>query len=436
MPIHTNPEGESPIAMSAKRAKTAPNVTVRVKEGRAGKYPCTRQYHGDILVDDEVAGSFSVTFVDRKKAGAQFHTACDAESSELQELGCVLFGSDGTPRYPALKNDASVKSGGFLYIDSWKVAAEHCKDGSTEIGAWGLRALLLSCPRIGSKWRVAAYIAESQGVDEDPFSGAMERFHAQMAGIPEDPAEKRVRMSKRNDAMAKDSLQFLRAGFAELAQADGGWLYITGGMLKSVPDLMTHEAALAMPLRLKKDSSQAATGLTAKDEELLAKLVASSERSTAETLQLIDGLVADGANLSRAAVLHFAVANGRNDMIQPLLSRGANVNAKDPRARGATALMIAASKALSKVRRDMTEHDTHMVAMLIALGADKNVVDDEGCSALGYYYAAIRGMNDFNAALLGHVLGGPRYKVDKTLQVMLTPTSGPTAADMDRADDH
>ena len=77
--------------------------------------------------------------------------------------------------------------------------------------------------------------------------------------------------------------------------------------------------------------------------------------------------------------------------------------------------------------------DITLVATLIALGADKDVVDNDGVSALGHYFKSIRRYNDL-CATFG--MKGPKLKVDPTLRRMLTPAGGPTAADMDCADDH
>ena len=77
--------------------------------GYQGDYECTRSFGGDVLVDSLKVGSFRAHIVDRQRAGSIFHSACDAESAELQEMGCVLFSSNGNPRYPALKSDASVQ---------------------------------------------------------------------------------------------------------------------------------------------------------------------------------------------------------------------------------------------------------------------------------------------------------------------------------------
>ena len=41
------------------------------------------------------------------------------------------------------------------------------------------------------------------------------------------------------------------------------------------------------------------------------------------------------------------------------------------------------------------------------------------------HYSSVRGVNDFTAALVGV----PKAKADPTLQMMLMPSDGPTAAD-------
>ena len=81
----------------------------------------------------------------------------------------------------------------------------------------------------------------------------------------------------------------------------------------------------------------------------------------------------------------------------------------------------------------MTIQTAVLMETLIALGADKNAVDDDGCSALGYYLRAIRDSNDFSATF-GIV--SMKQKEDPLLRRMLTPEGGPTAADINCADDH
>jgi hypothetical protein len=81
-------------------------------------------------------------------------------------MGCVLFGSDGKPRYPTIKSDASAQEGGFLYVSTFSVAPEFREDGATDVGAVAIGALLCH-PDIIQRWTVAAYISERQsGVDD------------------------------------------------------------------------------------------------------------------------------------------------------------------------------------------------------------------------------------------------------------------------------
>ena len=74
----------------------------------------TRHFSAKIKVNGKPGGTLSGRLLERPSR--DFHSACDSDSQELQEMGCVLFGSDGRPRYSAIKSDASTGSGGFLYI--------------------------------------------------------------------------------------------------------------------------------------------------------------------------------------------------------------------------------------------------------------------------------------------------------------------------------
>ena len=403
--------------------------------GRQGEYECTRCFDGDILVGGQKAGSFSAHLIDRDRAGSMFHSACDAESGELQEFGCVLFSSSGAPRHPVLKSDDSVARGGFMYIDRLKVDAKHRVDGATDVGAAALRALL-SCPELSGRWTVASYIADSTAIqtaeerDEDRA-----RQMAAIHGGAETAEEKSSRVAGINERMAKDARQFLRAGFVEIAYNQGGWLCLTERMVQSPPT--SHAKALAMPLRLTSSASAPSGGeLTVTDGQLLEELMRSgivTAAHHASALATVDRFVALGADLTRAGVLQFCVANGHKELLEPMLARGAQISGKDGRS-GTTALMIAAEKVPVQTSPTDWRHDSTMVATLIALGADKDVVDNDGVSALGHYFKSIRSTNDFSATF--GLIKGRKLKVDPTLRRMLTPAGGPTAADMDCADDH
>jgi hypothetical protein len=408
--------------------------------GHQGAYECTRNFSAMVEVDGQRAGTLTATLVDRD-CGDMFHTACDAESSELQAMSCFFFGRRGQARYPALKSDRSVgRQGGFLYIGTFSVDAAHRSGGSTDVGCAAIRALL-SCEELAGRWTVAAYIADREACmtpaqKQKEHAAAMEHFHryGDFSDEVEDPAKEAARIAKDRAARARDARQFLRAGFKECAE---GWLYMTLGMLQSTA-AMTHSAALAVPMLLAAPAS-ASEPQTLADAKLLKRLkrlvsdYTSSEdgKSAAIVLERVDEGLQEGANLTRAAVLHFCVANGYVELIQPLIARGAEVDAFD--ANSMTPLMIAARRALRNWNAiHNRQQDTTMVAALIALGANKNVVDPDGRSALGHYYADLRSTNDFHATFS---LAGGMTPVDPTLRAMLTPTDGPTSADQNHDDD-
>lgn len=419
--------------------------------GYQGDTKDIRNFSADIEVNGQRAGSLTANLVDRDRCGRRFHSVCDAESGELQSISCLFFGSSGQPRYSALKSDPSAETGGFLYIKTFHVDAAHRTCGSTDVGSAAIRALL-SCAELAGRWTVAAYIADRMAFMSE-LEKNKDRFARSETDEPEDPTEKATRIAKINDAMARDARQFLRAGFQEATCAGGGWLYVTQGMLQNTTPL-THSAALALPMLLTApagqlltstsstgdgaDSSSASSTLAAKttaDERLLKQLInrcgMGTAKPTERVLMEVDKGLQEGANLTRAAVLQFCVANGYTELISPLIARGADVNAFDEY--GGTPLMHAAAATLRlwnpyhNPKQDLT-----MVAMLIALGANKNIVGQDGRSALGHYYSRVRGMNDFQATFLRCA----QVPTDETISAMLMPERGPTAADEDCIDDH
>lgn len=403
----------------------------------------TRNFSATIKVDGKAAGDISARLLARPSRA--FHSACDADSAELQEIGCVLFGSDGKPRYPALKRDASARSGGFLYISKFHIAPEFRRDGATDVGSAAIGAFLC-LPDLVRRWSVAAYIADSQEwmTPEERVEEREIAMAAAFGGEAESASERATRVMAVSERMAKDSRQFVRAGFKEIDYKDGGWLYMSKGMLETPP--LTHQAALAVPLRV----AAKATGAVAngevptpsgKDAELLEFLMTSltglryaTNRAGAGVspamLGHVDELISQGARPTEAQALHCAAANGIHELFQPLLERGADVNGKG--ANGATPLMIAAEAAVQRTSMHNPTPSAHEIGILIALGADKNLTDRNGNTALGCFYKSIRSSNDMKAALIG----GPKTKVDPTMKAMLMPDNGPSDADKDCEDDH
>lgn len=316
-----------------------------------------------------------------------------------------------------------------MYIDEFKIEDEAYRTcGNTDVGAEAIRALL-SHDDITNNfggWTVAAYIGDACSASE-PGRGEENVFDA-----------RNHTDEQRLVATAKDCRQFLRAGFEELKYEDGGWLYITADMLGRKPEMMTHAEAVAVPMRLqeqeqKKDSAAGAAGagaLSAKEEELI-NLVKGGK--TQDWCGKANKIMQEGANPANLPVLQIAAANGDVELLEPLITRGANINFQDAKQRGVTPLMIAAQGSLRKVNKDNRKADATVVKKLLELGADKSVVDSDGRSCLGHYYSALRSLNDFSAALLG---GVDMIKVDKSMVELLTPEGGATEADKDCVDDH
>ena len=179
---------------------------------------------------------------------------------------------------------------------------------------------------------------------------------------------------------------------------------MTKGMLATPP--LTHEAALALPLKV----AAAATGAVGADDVpeptgksmALLELLATSNLDGAApaVLARVDELIGQGASPTEAQALHCAAANDAHQLFQPLISRGADVNGRGKK--GCTPLMVAAEMAMGRTNPiHNPEPSAQAVSALIALGADKNLTDTRGRTALGYHYASVRNNNDFKAALSG-----------------------------------
>ena len=79
--------------------------------GYQGDYECTRAFGGDVLVGSLKVGSFRAHIVDRQRAGSIFHSACDAESAELQAMATrAIKRSRAMPRCSAVASSTSIAS--------------------------------------------------------------------------------------------------------------------------------------------------------------------------------------------------------------------------------------------------------------------------------------------------------------------------------------
>jgi hypothetical protein len=376
--------------------------------GDQGEYECTRCFSATITRGGATAGSIRATLVKSIADGAyDFHDVCDSESPEMQEIGCTMFSAAGAPRYGPLKgNEEIAAGGGFLYIQEFLayeatnkserqdvrgLIAQDCAKKWPQLSAEELEDLaadalmqFLTLPELAGRWAIAVYIAKGRGVED---------FAA---------------------AQAEDARPFIRAGFSQvtLSQAKG-WLYVTRDKL----GLRSREEAAGTTLEGNiAGGSPAPSGL---DKQLLEQLMRSGRGQDA--MPAVRALVARGASVTQSHALHCCAANGGRmvTLLPELLQLGGDVNGRDRE--NLTPLMLAAQK----VAQAEGAPDTTMLALMFASGADKELTDGEGKTALGHLRAVTRGLNDFRSTMLSQ----PRVPPNPMLEAMLMPNGGPTEAD-------
>lgn len=414
-----------------------------------GEYACTRLFTASVYVGFRIphsrpVGCFEAVLVDRP---GPFFAACDAESSELQEVSTSLFGKTGTPRHPTLKADLECFHGGFLHIQVFKLDPDFRENGSSDIGLAAI-ALFLSLPELAD-WTVASYVSDARGplTEQQRNEFELARFSSTEA------ADKGTKQETSYQARAAiDARQFLRAGFEDSAVEgfDSCSLLIITRAMSQRPHL-SHAAALAVPLNRKRVSSfPSPAPRTAIDQTLFEALVGTCSSPEGKVLSeinvlaaqgvvdateaarmqciAIDSLLAQGADLDRAAALHCAVAKRFvPSVLRHLVEHGANVNSRD--VRGNTPLMLAAECANSRCSGLNPLQDDTEISALLTLGADPNLQDPHGKTALGHYYMSIRNIRDFKYTFDFRGSSSAHIVVE-SIEAKLMPTDGATDADM------
>jgi hypothetical protein len=403
--------------------------------------------------NNEKIGTVTARIVQRNK---QFHRKCDELSQDLQTIGCAMFDPDGSPRCRELTIDDHMKvlpktrKGAFLYIEELNLKDAFKVSGASDVGADAIQGFL---DRLEGKWTVAVYIGDyleaiTSEERERAKYASKDSFHARMAGVRDEPDDAFEEELKVNKGISSDLRQFVRNGFKELSEETTskiGWMFITEDMRrqwKLQPDKMQHAEALKVTLRADAPLDRETFRHSAKDDELrehlLTKVGEALENmgptsipqgiplgltamlgprttiSIASIMERADQLVANGADFNRANALHACVAKGFTQLFEPLVHRGALVNAKGQN--DDTPLMAAVSSATPRA---------DVIRALLDLGADKNITDGAGRTALGCFYIAGRASNDFRSCFgLGGNIGP-----DPTMERLLMPSGGATAAD-------
>lgn len=114
------------------------------------EYHGTHEIEAKITVGERDAGEVKMYLVDRSMAGPIFYSACDAVSSEMQEMSVSFFDRYGLPRN---KDITGVDSGmgGVLYISHFELKPEFRVNQN---GAQALRKLLTETV-LASRWEIA-----------------------------------------------------------------------------------------------------------------------------------------------------------------------------------------------------------------------------------------------------------------------------------------
>ena len=337
----------------------------------------------DMHLNGAPLGSADLVRVKRGAGAPHFHEACDAHSSDLQEVGVTLFDGRGNPRAQLAKTYVDDAEGDFLYIRDLRLGGV-----DEDLAPRAIKALLLAV----RGWALAAFfvsapLEESDSVPRTREWAGKEATAAEKAAV----AAANARLEKLRGTYR---LHTLRAGLSQVAK---GSIYIaTRAHAKRAP--LTRAEALTVPEREAK-----VRALSAADNALFEHVLKILSRGNldlgAEELARVRELIAAGASVASANVLHACAAKGAIPAFTRLLSLlpagGAlqTVNVGD--FSGTTPLMLAASRARGMVSIHNPRVSVEFCALLLSLGADKNAVNDEGLTAFGALMQASRRYRDF-----------------------------------------
>jgi hypothetical protein len=148
--------------------------------------------------------------------------------------------------------------------------------------------------------------------------------------------------------------------------------------------------------------------------------------------KLTESVAKHGVNIIREAnVFHACISNGEQSLLElalqfiPAEDRTQLVNSLDRN--GATPLMVAACANCG------SDKMVKLCLFLINLGADKDIVDAGGMTALGKFRTLVRSRTDYTRAMLPQeVIARQRQssaELSRRMEPLLMPSNGPTEAD-------
>jgi len=397
----------------------------------------------EIILNDMKVGSICAQYIKRE---ANFCEKCERIGGDLEEVAGEIFEEGGKIHCNDLKSFDSCWQGPddcyFLYIHRIDVQEEFESSEKRSDVISSLLKLFLTDKRM-KKWKIVAYRAnDNPQPGEHPFVEPSDGLLPFFVENQEEYAENKWTAweTERRECIGSDSRPFLRVGFQELSKEsteEMGFLYVTKKMFSQIGnDRMSFAKAAQIKLRCDDPPDVEQYRKEKLQFELLATILEEDCQLGSENhkpqcddssivervLPRIDELIAKGADVGESKALHAAAYQFFSGLFSPLLDRGGELDSRDKNSM--TPLMIVGSNVYKRIENDSVR-SLLAISSLIAMGADKNLRDRAGRTALGHYYQTMKDLNDLERSQLGV----PETPIDRALERALMPEGGPTEAD-------
>jgi hypothetical protein len=343
-----------------------------------------------VAVGEKKVGAADLVRVKRGPGAHHFHQACDAHSSPLQEVGVTLFDGFGEPRARLARDFVGDSRGDFLYIDDLRLEGVE-----EDLAPRAIKALLLAV----RGWALAAfYVSAPQSFFSDFPRGG--RFGEETTAA--EAAAQAAAQAHLDRLRGVYRQHVLRAGFSQVK--DGSVYIATRAHAAAAP--LARAAALAVPEK-KPPQEKVPSAADAALFEFVKGIRTLDETADFSDAQLarVKQLIGAGASVLTASVLHVLVSQGAFAAFSRLLSlvpagaRAQAVNARD--FNDCTPLHVAAYFAVGGTSSRSPKPDLAFCRQLLALGADKDAINNRGYSAYGGAVSAVRNFRDMHAAFGG-----------------------------------
>ena len=427
-------------------------------------YEGSRYIYGEMWRHKTKVGVISAYLIPRG-GRRNFHSSCDAISSEVQEAGCLIGSLDGQLREPVLSllgpaRSKAASTGRFLYINEVHVQRKYRgKD-------FGLKLVKSLAGAFEGQWTLACAFFTAWGYEEqnrprhDPFDHEAERAkklkvsrHFARCGFIQIPysgywvAEP---ASLRSDVLPKvtDPTLLLKVWTKPIpTKVDAALAKLDKKLTDCVTDAKKATNCAFSALLATKNMSIKTIQMGGKSIilthqlylDLLDEQTVEQEKNAFKMLSVgasMSSLIQEGASVDRARAIHFAVANCKKDFMFPrgdkvlksvveLLQRlGGKINLPDDD--GITPLHLAAS---------MRNVDTVRCLLALGAGPSRSLVSARDQTPLQTLQASRTTLADMSR-VFGASAAAANNNEDATLRELLTcpPPAGSPARKRAAAD--